>query len=62
MHPFIEGNKRTALATTMAILNRGGYTLPDSLDTMTFVKEVAMGMHDRESIVAWLRDNSVSIS
>lgn len=58
-HPFVEGNKRTALAVTLAILNDSGYYLPDGYPTSDFVKEVSMGLHERDEIADWLRNNVI---
>lgn len=58
-HPFVEGNKRTALAIALRFLNDSGYRLPDGFDTSNFVQEVAMGMHDTVEIAEWLRKNAI---
>lgn len=58
-HPFAEGNKRTALAVVVAILNRNGLTLPDTDAVYVFVREVASGLHSREDIACWLRGNAI---
>ena len=59
LHPFVEGNKRTALAVALTFLNDSGYTLPDGFDTSDFVQEVAMGLHDVPEIAEWLRKNAI---
>ena len=61
MHPFAEGNKRTAFFTTFRILNWAGFTLPDTDATYRFALETSMGMHDVEEIGAWLRENAVAL-
>ena len=58
-HPFVEGNKRTALAVALKFLNDSGYTLPDGFNTSTFVEEVAMGLHDVSEIERWLRKHAI---
>lgn len=58
-HPFVEGNKRTALAVALRFLNDSGHTLPDGFDTSDFVQEVAMGLHDVQEIAQWLRENAI---
>lgn len=58
-HPFVEGNKRTALAVALKFLNDSGYTLPDGFDTSAFVEEVAMSLHDVSEIERWLRKHAI---
>lgn len=58
-HPFVDGNKRTALAVALRFLNDSGYRLPDGFDTSDYVQEVAMGMHDVGDIADWLRKNAI---
>ena len=60
-HPFADGNKRTALATALRILDAGGFTLPDGMGLSRYVKEVAMGLHDRDEIAEWLKENAVGL-
>ncbi len=61
-HPFTEGNKRTALAVCLSILEKDGYTLPNTRDTYEFVRSVASCERTREEIEGWLRSNAISIS
>lgn len=60
-HPFADGNKRTALATALRILDAGGFTLPDGTGLSRYVKEVAMGLHDRDEIAEWLKENAIGL-
>lgn len=60
MHPFAEGNKRTAFFTALRILNWAGRTLPDTEETYRFMLETSMGLHGVDEIEAWLRENSVT--
>ncbi|WP_400207051.1 type II toxin-antitoxin system death-on-curing family toxin [Methanomethylophilus alvi] len=57
-HPFVEGNKRTALQIAIRLLRNGGYELDDDDETYLFIRDVASGMYDREEIEDWLRCNT----
>lgn len=57
-HPFVEGNKRTALLLCENLLGDDVYILADELDIFDYVMEVARGDHDVESIVCWLKANT----
>ena len=66
MHPFVDGNKRTALMTSSRILTNSGFRLPDDSEaTFLFVKEIATYNLGKEEIDSWLRShviNSPSVS
>jgi death-on-curing protein len=50
-HPFIDGNKRTALATCLVFLSENGYLSQEKLDTDAWeqlVLDVAASRIDRE--------------
>ena len=50
-HPFIDGNKRTALATCLVFLSENGYLSQEKLDVDTWeqlVLDVAASRIDRE--------------
>ena len=50
-HPFIDGNKRTALATCLVFLSENGYLSQEKLDTDVWeqlVLDVAASRIDRE--------------
>ena len=57
-HPFIDGNKRTALISTSFYLHWNGYhfTIPDDADDFTI--EVAKGKKEVNEITSWLKKNS----
>ena len=57
-HPFVEGNKRTALQIAIRLLRNGGYELDDDDETYLFIRDVASGMYDREEIEDWPRCNT----
>jgi death-on-curing protein len=58
-HPFLDGNKRTALLATRAFLFLNGYSLePAEHDEVTTMVAVADGSLDVASLAAWLKRNS----
>jgi len=57
-HPFVDGNKRTALATCLVFLSENGLLPSEELDTDTwesFVLAVASSELNREQTAARLR-------
>jgi death-on-curing protein len=58
-HPFIEGNKRTALLATQAFLFLNGYALePGEEDEVLTLVAVANGSLAERELATWLRRNS----
>ncbi len=58
-HPFLDGNKRTALLATRAFLFLNGYTLePDEADEVATMVAIADSSLDEPAVAAWLRRNS----
>jgi death-on-curing protein len=58
-HPFIDGNKRTALLATRAFLLINGYALePQEEDEVLTLVAVADGSLIEAGLAAWLRGNS----
>lgn len=58
-HPFVDGNKRTALTATGIFLELNGYVLTaDHEEVLDFVRRVARGEADIEAIAAWLEAHS----
>ena len=57
-HPFIDGNKRTALAIAAAFLEINGYTLnaPESEAVVVFEKLAADDLSEQE-LANWLSDS-----
>jgi death on curing protein len=55
MHPFIQGNKRTAFVTATLILGCCGKTIncPDS-EIVSFMKSVAKSEQDPKSVEEWI--------
>ena len=55
-HPFVDGNKRTGIASAAMFLRVNGYSLTVSDAEMeSFVLAVASGKQSLESIVEWLK-------
>ena len=55
-HPFVDGNKRTALTATGIFLELSGYRLTASNDeAAAFTLGIAAGKGDVKEIAAWLR-------
>lgn len=57
-HPFVDGNKRTALATCLVFLSKNGLLKSEKLDADTWeamVLDVAGGRIEREALTKKLR-------
>jgi len=56
-HPFVDGNKRTALYALLRFLELNGYTIAvaDNDELYRFTMDVATSALDKEEIEAWLR-------
>lgn len=58
-HPFVDGNKRTALAIMAVFLEENGYEFKASeYDAVLIMERLADGLEDQDSIAEWLKDNS----
>lgn len=58
-HPFIDGNKRTALLATRAFLFLNRYALePSEQDEVATMVAIADGSLDESAVAAWLEHNS----
>ena len=58
-HTFSDGNKRTAWVCAVTYLNLEGFNLVD-IDAEVvadFVENVALDLHDRDSIAVWCADH-----
>lgn len=58
-HPFVDGNKRTALATCLVFLSENGLLVDDTLDADAWERltlDVAAGRLDRVETAARLRE------
>lgn len=59
-HPFVDGNKRTALLAMRAFLFLNRYHLtPDEIETVTVVEGLAAGTVDEASVANWIESNTV---
>ena len=54
-HPFVDGNKRTALVAADVCLRLNGYRLVPSADVEPFFWSVARGEKEIEEITEWLK-------
>jgi death-on-curing protein len=58
-HPFVDGNKRTAIAAAGIFLSRNGRRLTASNEELEcFTLEVAQSRHSLEAIAVWLAAHS----
>jgi death-on-curing protein len=58
-HPFLDGNKRTALLATRAFLFLNGHELePAEGDEVATMVAIAEGKLDEVAVAAWLKSNS----
>ena len=57
-HPFINGNKRTALLTMYTFLGINGvdFIVPE-VDAASMILSLAAGEVSEESLARWIRDN-----
>lgn len=55
-HPFVDGNKRVALASALAFLIVNGVTrLPEQMDAADKTIAVAAGNLSKDDLIAWFR-------
>lgn len=60
-HPFVDGNKRTALMCGLVFLGLNGWRLEAESDALyELVDGVAAGSVDKPDVAVFLRQNSVS--
>lgn len=56
-HPFVDGNKRTALVCCIAFLNLNGYDIEaDMVEAYDTFYRLAAGELNEEQFAAWLRE------
>jgi death-on-curing protein len=57
-HPFVDGNKRTALLTMYTFLGVNGidFIVPEA-DAAAMILSLAAGQVSEESLARWIRDN-----
>lgn len=57
-HPFVDGNKRTAITATAMFLRQNGYALQTTNEAVeTFVMMVVEKRPSLDTIVPWLKEN-----
>ncbi len=55
-HPFVDGNKRTALSACFWFLESNGYTLDVGSENLyQFTIDIASGHLDKGAVTAWIR-------
>lgn len=60
-HPFLDGNKRTALLAIRAFLFLNGVHFnPGEVETVTMMEGLAAGEVNAEQLSTWIEANSVS--
>jgi len=58
-HPFVDGNKRMAMASLAVFLEINGRALEaDKVDTIDTILELAKGTLTQRELAAWIRANS----
>ncbi len=58
-HPFVDGNKRTAITAAAMFLADNGYRLaPDRMDMLKTVLRLAAGETEEAELAGWIRANS----
>jgi len=62
-HPFVDGNKRTALYTMLRFLEANGFTVTvtSNDELYQFTIDIATSALDKEQIEEWLRTHTVPI-
>ena len=62
-HPFLDGNKRTALVVSVTFLNLNGYDLDaPSSETYTRFLGLAEGLVSEDELADWMRKRLYSIN
>jgi len=57
-HPFLDGNKRTALVVAVTFLNLNGYDVDaPSEETYTIFLQLAEGTFSEGNLARWFREN-----
>ncbi|HEX5235519.1 MAG TPA: type II toxin-antitoxin system death-on-curing family toxin [Silvibacterium sp.] len=62
-HPFVDGNKRTALVTTFTFIERNGFRVTASQHDAYFAfYDLAAGKLSEEELARWLEANTEPVS
>ena len=57
-HPFVDGNKRTALAAADVFLQLNGHEIVvDEVEAVTVIRDLAAGEIGEEELAAWITAN-----
>lgn len=58
-HPFVDGNKRTGITSTVLFLKANGYQFSAPVeDLAAFTLSIAQGAETLESMAIWLKSNT----
>lgn len=61
-HPFVDGNKRTAIAAAALFLRMNGYRLVvENNEMVQFTLACAQSQHSLDEITEWFRQHSISV-
>lgn len=61
-HAFIDGNKRTALVTTLVFLELNGHRFdPETADGVRMIEDLASGDITEAAFAIWLREGMVPL-
>jgi death on curing protein len=61
-HPFVDGNKRTALVVSLTFLDRNGWDIVGSKEELYFTfLHLADGSLSEEELTAWLTKHAVAL-
>ena len=56
-HPFVDGNKRTALLALVTFLGLNGIDfLADEAEAAVMIRDLAAGLVNEEGLARWIRD------
>jgi death-on-curing protein len=57
-HPFVDGNKRTALSACFWFLENNGYTLRvENEELYQFTLAIASGEKDKDVVTIWIQEH-----
>lgn len=62
-HPFVDGNKRTALVVMIVFLEDNGYGFEaDEAETVVIMERLADSLETQETLAQWLKENSKEVA
>lgn len=57
-HPFVDGNKRTALVSMVTFLGLNGIDfVADEAEAVVMIRDLAAGLVSEDGLSRWIRDN-----